>query len=73
MTALDAIGPHEVLSRLPGASVQRVALHAGQSVAESLQLGLEYDPEQPFEAGSPTKANPLVVEVFRARLLAQFE
>lgn len=29
MTALDAIGPHEVLSRLPEASVQRVALHAG--------------------------------------------
>jgi len=29
MTALDAIGPHEVLSRLPGVSVQRVAVTAG--------------------------------------------
>ena len=29
MTALDAIGPHEVLSRLPGAAVHRVALNAG--------------------------------------------
>ncbi|MGB6977358.1 MAG: hypothetical protein WBE18_07910 [Gammaproteobacteria bacterium] len=24
MTALDAVGPHEVLSHLPGASVKRV-------------------------------------------------
>ena len=32
MTALDAIGPHEVLSRLPGAKVQRVAQNAGPSV-----------------------------------------
>jgi transcriptional regulator GlxA family with amidase domain len=29
MTALDAIGPHEILCRLPGAKVQRVAKHPG--------------------------------------------
>jgi len=29
MTALDAIGPHEILSRLPHVSVQRVGLRAG--------------------------------------------
>ena len=29
MTALDAIGPYEILSRLPGAQVKRVALHPG--------------------------------------------
>ena len=46
---------------------------AGQRVAESLQLGIEYDPEPPFDAGSPTKADPLLVETLRARLLAQFE
>jgi len=29
MTALDAVGPHEILSHLPGVSVQRVALTRG--------------------------------------------
>ncbi len=29
MTALDAVGPHEILSRLPGAKVYRVAKKAG--------------------------------------------
>ena len=46
---------------------------AGQRIAESLQLGVEYDPEPPFDAGSPTKADPLIVETLRARLLEQFE
>jgi transcriptional regulator GlxA family with amidase domain len=46
---------------------------AGQDVAESLQLGIEYDPEPPFNAGSPTKANPTLVEILRTRLLTQFE
>lgn len=30
MTALDAIGPHEILSRLPDFSINRVALKAGK-------------------------------------------
>jgi putative intracellular protease/amidase len=29
MTALDAVGPHEILCRLPGAITQRVALKSG--------------------------------------------
>lgn len=29
MTALDTIGPHEILCRIPGATVSRVAQHAG--------------------------------------------
>jgi transcriptional regulator GlxA family with amidase domain len=29
MTALDAIGPYEVLSRLPGVTIQRVGLNSG--------------------------------------------
>ena len=35
MTALDAIGPHEILSRLPGAKVRRVALRAGTITTDS--------------------------------------
>jgi len=35
MTALDAVGPHEVLCRLPGVSVYRVSLHAGEIQTDS--------------------------------------
>lgn len=46
---------------------------AGQEVAESLQLGLEYDPEPPYNAGSPAKAAPHIVNSLRARLRERFE
>jgi putative intracellular protease/amidase len=124
-TALDAIGPYEVLSRLPDAKVTFVAEHAspqrtdtGQlavvadaieelralgadatpervvfdgklataagvtagidmalelaakissvQVAQAIQLGLEYDPQPPFDAGSPEKAPAEIVEAVRA-------
>jgi cyclohexyl-isocyanide hydratase len=29
---------------------------AGEDVAKSVQLGLEYDPQPPFQSGSPEKA-----------------
>jgi transcriptional regulator GlxA family with amidase domain len=29
---------------------------AGDDVAQAIQLGIEYDPEPPFNAGSPQKA-----------------
>lgn len=35
MTALDAIGPHEVLSRLPGATIHRVAKQPGPIQTDS--------------------------------------
>jgi len=35
MTALDAVGPHEILSRLPGAIVKRVASHSGEVQTDS--------------------------------------
>lgn len=46
---------------------------AGQQVAETLQLGIEYDPEPPFNAGSPDKAKPELVAALRERLLNRFE
>ncbi len=46
---------------------------AGKNIAESLQLGIEYDPAPPFDVGSPTKANPIILEALRSRLLASFE
>ena len=39
---------------------------AGDEVAQAIQLGIEYDPEPPFDAGSPAKASPEVIELVRA-------
>jgi putative intracellular protease/amidase len=39
---------------------------AGVQVAQAIQLGLEYDPQPPFDAGSPHKAPAEIVEVVRA-------
>ncbi len=46
---------------------------AGPQVAQALQLGIEYDPEPPFDVGSPEKANPAILEGLRTRLMAKFE
>jgi transcriptional regulator GlxA family with amidase domain len=40
---------------------------AGRRVAEAIQLGIEYDPQPPFDAGSPAKAPGQVVELLRSR------
>jgi putative intracellular protease/amidase len=39
---------------------------AGEQVAQAIQLGIEYDPQPPFDAGSPQKAPAQVVEAVRA-------
>jgi transcriptional regulator GlxA family with amidase domain len=38
----------------------------GTEVAQAVQLGIEYDPEPPFDAGSPSKAPAGVVEAVSA-------
>jgi putative intracellular protease/amidase len=38
---------------------------AGDDVAEAIQLSIEYDPEPPFDSGSPAKARPETVELVR--------
>jgi len=40
---------------------------AGAEVAQIIQLGIEYDPQPPFEAGSPGKAPVAVAEYLRSR------
>ncbi|HEY3828820.1 MAG TPA: DJ-1/PfpI family protein [Solirubrobacteraceae bacterium] len=40
---------------------------AGQSTAEAIQLGIEYDPHPPFDAGSPATAPVELVAALRAR------
>ena len=42
----------------------RLAAHlAGDTAAEAIQLSIEYDPEPPYEAGSPERAPADVVEL----------
>src|SRR4029450_8175735 len=43
ITALDAIGPYEVLSRLPGARVRFVAIEAGPYKTDNRQLTMIAD------------------------------
>jgi transcriptional regulator GlxA family with amidase domain len=38
---------------------------AGEEVAKAIQLGLEYDPAPPFDAGSPDKAPQCLVDAVR--------
>jgi transcriptional regulator GlxA family with amidase domain len=40
---------------------------AGETVAQAIQLGIEYDPQPPFDAGSPATAPAEVVELLRGR------
>ena len=44
---------------------------AGDEVAQAIQLGIEYDPQPPFSAGSPETAPPHVVETARQRMRAR--
>ncbi len=43
---------------------------AGDDVAQAIQLSIEYDPQPPFDAGSPEKAPPAIVEMLRERAAA---
>jgi putative intracellular protease/amidase len=45
---------------------------AGDEFAKTIQLLIEYDPEPPFDAGSPTKAEPKLVENLRELAAARY-
>jgi transcriptional regulator GlxA family with amidase domain len=40
-----------------------VGREAGPEVAQAVQLGIEYDPDPPFDSGSPEKAPDAIVEL----------
>jgi putative intracellular protease/amidase len=44
---------------------------AGDQVAQAIQLGIEYDPQPPYDSGSPDKAAPEIVEFIRNLEIAQ--
>jgi putative intracellular protease/amidase len=46
-------------------ALQLTALEFGEDLARGIQLGIEYDPQPPFDSGSPEKADPQLVELVR--------
>ena len=40
---------------------------AGEDIARAIQLGIEYDPQPPFDGGSVAKASPEIIELARGR------
>jgi transcriptional regulator GlxA family with amidase domain len=44
----------------------------GPEVAQAIQLGIEYDPQPPFDAGTPSKADPQIRELV-ATVMAEAE
>ena len=46
---------------------------AGEEVAKSIQLALEYDPQPPFDSGSPEKAGPERVKRLKERIQAMLQ
>ena len=46
---------------------------AGPEIAQAIQLGIEYDPEPPFDSGSTSKAAPEIVELVRSVAAARPE
>ncbi len=47
-----------------------VGLMAGPEVAQAIQLGIEYDPQPPYDAGSPSKAPAEILELVTALMHA---
>jgi putative intracellular protease/amidase len=43
----------------------------GDAIAQAIQLGIEYDPQPPFDAGSPAKAPDEIQELVRAAQRAE--
>jgi putative intracellular protease/amidase len=45
---------------------------AGEKFAQAMQLGIEYDSNPPFDVGSSEKADPVIREGLRNRMIANF-
>jgi len=49
-------------------ALELIALIAGEDVARTLQLALEYDPAPPFHGGTPETTSPDILHNLRARV-----
>jgi transcriptional regulator GlxA family with amidase domain len=54
-------------------ALRLVQLKYGDEVAQAVQLGIEYDPQPPLDAGSPDKAPKEIVDLVTAVFRAQDE
>lgn len=54
-------------------ALRLAAILEGEEAAREIQLGIEYDPEPPFDVGSPKKAPREMVDKLRARGIQLFE
>jgi transcriptional regulator GlxA family with amidase domain len=54
-------------------ALRLIAREAGDDVAQAIQLAIEYDPQPPFESGSPAKAPEPIVELVTAAAAASDE
>lgn len=43
---------------------------AGPDIAQAIQLGIEYDPQPPFDSGSPAKAPTAITDLVRSLMTA---
>jgi transcriptional regulator GlxA family with amidase domain len=50
-----------------------VSREAGPELAQAVQLGIEYDPQPPFDSGSPSKADEQIVDAVTAVAAADDE
>ncbi|MEW6451704.1 MAG: DJ-1/PfpI family protein [Pseudomonadota bacterium] len=51
-------------------ALKLAAILEGEETARQIQLQIEYDPDPPFDSGSPKSARPELVAALRARLAA---
>ncbi len=51
-------------------ALRLAAAIAGDDIAQAIQLGIEYDPQPPFDAGSPSKAPEAVKQAVAAVIAA---
>ena len=49
-------------------ALKLAAILEGERVAREIQLQIEYDPDPPFDSGSPKNASPAMLEALTARL-----
>jgi putative intracellular protease/amidase len=45
-----------------------VGAMSGPETAQAIQLGIEYDPQPPYDAGSPSKAPAPILEMLKSRM-----
>ena len=45
----------------------------GPEMAQAIQLGIEYDPQPPFDSGAPSKAAPEILDLVRGVMAASNE